>query len=433
MEINFDAAFEDFIRSIVLAKTQRNRIDQTLNAAKDIFSDRQLTTLQGSFATGTTVKPLTEKQAKDSIAGEYDADIAIVDSAWHSESSDSLDEIANLLEARYGDKYCGALKKDSCERVVFAPDSNTSVGFHADYVPLKNMNNTLHKAARSTGLWESSDTLEIIRIYTEFSQNHPFASSCLIMLKRWRDYNLHTSDISSIFLQACVLNFYEDRGSYVDDLKHLTNCIYNAIELGLDVLIVDTDGRPLTENLVKKIRNAGGVLHDLDALKNTLCSNSVSLDQLAERFSDDFPVNDSDYPVEIETLRGYGYSYDTTSGVEMYNVDTFHTTSGKLVSYDFGRRLFGFKNSLSIKLKITNRKELASDGDLAARWRVTNDPIKAKHNIRGALMSRNADNEFILKESAQYDGIHKAEEFVFRKVSKKIVGYGIVRAERRYS
>ena len=72
----FDTIFEDFIYKLLLTKTQKERIDNAITAAEREFGDKDEVALQGSFATGTTVKPLSESMSQDGIAGEYDVVIA---------------------------------------------------------------------------------------------------------------------------------------------------------------------------------------------------------------------------------------------------------------------------------------------------------------------------------------------------------------------
>ncbi len=415
----YDVIFEDFIRRIVLTKTQRNKIENVLGRATEIFNDVEEVDYQGSFATGTTVKPLTEQQSKNNQAGEYDADIMIIDDDWGDDSSRALNAVENNLRSVYSEKVCPN-KKESCERVVFADEQSTGVSFHADYVPLLyDKYRGLNRASRKDGNWHSSETKEIIRLFNEFANENKFASSCLIMLKRFRDYNNLESYIPSIFLQACTMKYYKDQGSYLGDLLNMVNGIEQVIaDDGIPIYIKDENGRSLTEDLQNKIKRRSTIKGILASFKQLLIVKELNLDEMKDFLSDSFPTSIELYPLQMESLRYHEYAYDTANGLENYEIDIDESMS----KYKFTRiqRYYAFSNEVKFEMKFKKRKELVRDvRKLQCRWRITND--LSASDVRGKLLKRESGNEFVRKETAMYDGSHRAEAFVID--NKKIVGY----------
>lgn len=416
MANNLDVVFEDFIERIVLTRTQRERIGSTIKAAQPLFHDTEVK-LQGSFATGTTVKPLTEMTAKNGTAGEYDADITLVKPSWPS-SRESLDNIKNTLIKSYG-KAVDNKERNTCERVVFSEDS-TGVAFHADYVPIKSQAVITKCADRKNNEWKHSPTFEIINNYLNFDKNNPYASACLIILKRARDYAELTTSVPSIYLLTAVFTVYEDKSSYKDDLVHLCEKISNLLEAN-STLVFSVQGISLTENLNDNIKNRSTAAKLFKSLADKLRETTIeSIADLQELLSSDFPANSYNYPPQIESVRENGYAYDTGYGLIRLEVDTEDHTN------QFFKRYVNFMNfskEVSMKLKVRSHRELSADSGLIARWRITNDSQKVPRDIRGRLEPRQKGNEFIKKENAKYDGIHRAEVFVIND-QRRIVAKG---------
>ncbi len=424
----FDTIFEDFIYKLLLTKTQKERIDNAITAAEREFGDKDEVALQGSFATGTTVKPLSESMSQDGIAGEYDVDIAIIDDAWPVMPSSALDEVKDRLREIYSDKV-DRKTRESCERVNFANES-TGVHFHVDYVPLQEENGVTNKANRSSELWTQSETIRIVRQYLEFDEQHSFATPCLLIIKRLRNYSGFSDDLPSIAIQATFMQYYEDQGSYLDDLIYMSEKVLGVIKNKYDPLIITADnGDELTEDLQYKINNrlqlAGLFAGFLDELKNIDIND---LKKIAEYLSTDFPVNPNEYPPEMESLRREGLSYNTRSGVENIEIDSIEHEKSSFKKITNGMY---FSKQLFFKLIAKNHRELNVTRRLACRWRITNDPLGApKDDIRGKLLSRGSGNEFEIKEHAQYNGRHRAELFIFERNSPKVIGRGIYIVEK---
>lgn len=417
-----DTVFEDFIEKLVLTNTQRQRIDSVVCRAQDIFSDKASIKLQGSFATGTTVKPLTEENSNDKKAGEYDADIALLSSKW-SMPIDVLNDILSCLIENYGDKTDTNKRRNSCERVIFT-DEGTGVGFHTDYVPIKTEQDDITKCTdREKNKWKFSPTFKLINSYNKFDTSHPYASSCVLILKRLRDFTGLSEYIPSIIILTLVYEYYIDTGSYFSDLDSLCDHFIEVIQSNKTILFMDQNGCVLTENLNEKIKQRGAVLDILNKFKSSLEKLTIdSLGILQEYLSSDFPVDVNDYPTQMQSLRSEGFSYDTKFGLENISIDTFEHNNSSFRKYTNAMR---FSQVVGMKLKAKNHRELNIERKLQARWRITNDPTRVPvDKIRGELLPREKENEFIRKETAQYDGLHRAELFVFDKGSKKIIGKG---------
>lgn len=415
-----DTVFEDFIEKIVLTNTQRQRIDNTVTAAQDLFAEMDVK-LQGSFATGTTVKPLTEDTSRDGSAGEYDADIALVSGNWNG-PVDALDDTLISLERKYGAKVDKSNKRNSCERVLFA-DEGTGVRFHADYVPIKYEDNQVTECVdRKNIKWKLSPTFRIINIYNEFDVQNQYASSCLLILKRLRDYAGFSRQVSSIALLTIVHEYYENQGSYVADLLHLCNRFIDLMKTNREIYFTDNNGEQLTEDLSQSLGDKDEVIKLFNAFESALRILSLeNLELMTGYLSSEFPVDANDYPSQMQSLRSNNFSYDTRRGLENINIDTSDHTSRFYKKYT---NAMYFTNNVGIKLQAVNHRELNEVRHLRARWRITNDPSRVPENVRGVLYPRESGNEFIKKETAQYNGIHRAELFVFENGSNRVIGKG---------
>lgn len=418
--VEFDTVFEDFIKKLVLTKTQKNRIDSTLVTAQGIFNKADAK-MQGSFATGTTVKPLTEHTSKDGKAGEYDADIALLSRNWEKNSAAALKTTKSILMQHYGAKVDGE-GKNSCERVYFDSDG-TGVNFHADFVPLVDTEPTL-RADRESEEWRESRTFEVIERYIEFDKQNNYASSCLLMLKRLRDYANLGQSLPSIFLLAIHLNYYQQKESYRDDLISLCDSLINLLSNDRTLVIRSKNGLyDLTENLTEKVKNTDKILALMSSFKKALLGISIeTLESMQSLLSIEFPSDKYQFPIEMQSLRSNGLAYDTKSGFSEYEI---HTSDHSNHFYKLITRGMEFVNPVKIKFTVTNHRELNSKVDLAARWRITNDPTKVPEDVRGRLLGRSSGNEFIhTNETAKYDGIHRAEVFLTERRGSKVIGTG---------
>lgn len=415
-----DTVFEDFIKKIVLTQTQKDRIDKTLETAQDIF-DKAVVKIQGSFATGTTVKPLSEHTSSDGIAGEYDADIVLLSTNWNENSEIALTNIKTILLQHYESKV-DSKKRNSCERVYFDSD-NTGVIFHADFVPL--LDETQIKCAdRESRRWRESRTFEVIDRYLKFDQENNYATSCLLIFKRLRDYAGLGKNLPSIVLLALHINFYKEGASYCDDLILMCDKAIEILKTNNPIFIISDDGLyQLTEDLSEKIESKSEIIGLLENFRKSLVDLSIdTLEDIQEYLSVEFPTNANQYPIEMESLRKYGLAYDTRNGFSEYELITSDHSNRfyRLVS-----RGMIFNQPVKIIFKVKNHRELNASKVLSARWRITNDPIKSPNDIRGVLLGKGTGNEFIhSNETAKYNGIHRAEVFVTRRGSRKVIGTG---------
>lgn len=191
----YDTLFEDYLVNIALTKQQAENIDQKLTETLSIFLSEYSGDVeiyaQGSFAMGTTVRPLTENQSNNG-AGEYDVDIALERAAWGYAQA-TLESIRTMLTVEYGDAVDKKLR-ETCERVHHDIDGQTGVGFHVDYVPIKLMD-TRNAAKRSANAWFPSDTKKLVEWFGESSEANTFLPANILILKRIRDYAELTDDL----------------------------------------------------------------------------------------------------------------------------------------------------------------------------------------------------------------------------------------------
>lgn len=421
-----DTVFEDFIKKLVLTQTQKDRIDTTLETAQDIF-DKAVAKMQGSFATGTTVKPLSEHTSKDGVAGEYDADIALLSTNWNGNSETVLKDIKTVLSQHYGSKVDNK-KRNSCERVYFDSD-NTGVTFHADFVPLLD-EVPIKRADRELRHWRESRTFEVIDRYLKFDQENNYATSCLLIFKRLRDYADLGKKLPSIVLLALHINFYQEGASYCDDLILMCNKAIEILKTNNPLFIISDNGLyQLTENLSEKIENKSEIIELLENFRKSLVDLSIdTLEDMQEFLSVEFPTDANQYPIEMESLRKDGLAFDTKNGLSQYEIQTSEHSNR---FYKLIPRGMVFTNPVTMKFIIRNHRELNSTRSLSARWRITNDPRKVPNNIRGRLLGRSPNNEFVhVNETAQYEGVHRAEVFVTKRNDNKVIGTGRYKVEK---
>ena len=200
----YDSLFEDFLVNIALTRTQSSLIDETLSEAIGLFithyNDLDVY-VQGSYAMGTIVKPLTANQSKNGVAGEYDIDIVLERSEWESPTQ-SLTGIREVLLDEYAQKVDDK-ERESCERVYHSKDSNTEVKFHADYVPILLKYNVLrYVTKRSDDSWFRSDTKELKDWFLEYVSDKPFIQGLIVILKRIRDVAELTDELPSICITS---------------------------------------------------------------------------------------------------------------------------------------------------------------------------------------------------------------------------------------
>lgn len=421
----FDTLFEDYLAKIALTQTQANLIDRALNEAASLFMssfDNAEIYAQGSYATGTVVKPLTEYQDKSGVAGEYDVDIVIERESWAG-PKDALENIKESLSMLYVDKV-DQKKHESCERVYYHDDAQTGVSFHVDYVPIlaKSSNTYRYVAKRSTNSWSSSDTKKLRDWFLSYIADKPFVQPTIVMLKRIRDYAGLTDCFPSICIMALVCEFYVDTQSYAGDLMLVIKKIVEVLSKPYEQISIQLPG---TENLVGKI---GRINYDkikamfqacLSALENELIrSDTPDMTEIREYLSDDFPVDLASYPECLESLRGRGFSIEMDGSLTKEEIieEEKRGVSVSKVKYRFREK------GKSLKFVATHYDK----AEYGIRWQVLNSADT--HDRRGGLFEargrggkKNSD-EFINYETVKYDGIHWIRYFIYDKGTKRVVG-----------
>lgn len=309
----YDATFEIFLANIALTNTQANNLDakvaEMLGFFYSAYDDVNIY-LQGSYATGTTVKPLTENQGGP---GEYDVDIVIERTGWTG-AEDALVDLEELFlsDDDYKDLIASD-KKESCVRLEFGVDPNTGVGLHVDVVPILNVSGVKKVARRTDDIWEESDSESLINWTNGFFAKNEFAKATLLALKRLRDVGDYTIELTSIVMLSLMKDYYVDTGSYFDDLIGLLDKINTVFSRGLDDIEVNN---PINsaESLLKKWKKNP---NDFVNLRNYLkLASDTLIDGLAvesttglrEVLSTDFPLNFQEE--NIESLRSEGVQID---------------------------------------------------------------------------------------------------------------------------
>lgn len=413
----FDTAFEDFLSNIALTKSQAKRIDSALIGLSYLYveafeGDVDIYT-QGSFATGTIVKPLTEIQSPNGKAGEYDVDVVLERKSWDDATS-SLGTARGILAN--SDRYSALLKppiKESCERIEYAPEQ-TGAGFHVDIVPIKFMQETRHVALRSKNRWQISDPKIIIDWYLQNANLHPFLTSVVATMKRMRDVAGYQKLIPSIIILALVGNHYEDKGSYVDDLLNVLDKTCNLLQQTSPQLVIPK----VNENLINKwgVDDLSRVKSFFEAarseLKQAFADND--LDAVRRYLSDDFP-SELHLP-NLQSLRSKGWRIPLDGSLERSNITPVPEPSNLNRRT---RRILMFTRRGHKVVFNADPHELSNDQILV--WQVLNAP--GSDEIRGSFFpAKNASdkvwaNDFQNHETVQYKGIHWIRYFIVNKTT----------------
>jgi hypothetical protein len=292
---NLDATFEEYLANITLTETQATRIDRALTAISTIFltyfeGDVEIY-VQGSFATGTTVKPLTADQTDN--PGEFDVDIVLERAEW-GDAQSALSEVEDVLRAfdKYSDKLSGQ-QKESCIRLEYAPDQDTGVGFHVDIVPIKNIDGKREVALRTPNSWKLSDSKALIAWTQEFQEQQPYLTATIMALKRMRDVKNLTVELPSIVILALLENAYRQTDSYFEDLLGVLDGINASFSGGLAELAVQN---PVNhrEDIIGKWRDDPAIFEKVRKFINDSRINlssalqPISEDDIREVMSDDF-------------------------------------------------------------------------------------------------------------------------------------------------
>lgn len=423
----FDTLFEAYLLNISLTKEQAINIDTKLSETLALFlstydGDIDIYS-QGSFAMGTIVRPLTKNQSTMGIAGEYDIDIALERSQW-IDAQTTLNGINEILRDEYGN-LVDKKKRESCERVAHSIDGETGVNFHIDYVPIKLVGRR-HAAKRSENIWFPSDTKRLVEWFKNYSDKYVFLPSIIIILKRIRDYANLNDDFPSICITALACMYYEDMGSYADDLTNIIDKIISHLAVPFDSLSIKID--PVDDDLAKKI-SIQGHLKIINLFKN--CRQALKdgfknedASTIQKYLSPSFPSDFNEYPDFLESLRNRGLGLELDGSLNITDIYEDHG-KGTFIRNNY-RKFFESGNRLIFRANEYDKQQFG------IRWQVLNSDESPDGKRRGNLFkARGADgkegsnsNEFINNETEQYNGEHWIKCFIYNKQTKRVVEIG---------
>lgn len=420
----YDSLFEEYLTKIVLTRSQASSIDQMLDETLSLFAteyegDVEIYS-QGSYAMGTTVRPLTAQQSPRGTAGEYDVDIVLERIVW-TDAASSLENVRNILSTEYSDKLDIRLR-ESCERVLHSTDDNTEVAFHVDYVPIKFAQSNRYAARRSKNQWFSSDTKQLIEWFSDIADNNIFLPAIILILKRMRDMAGLTDTLSSICITALVCRFYESKCSYADDLMNILEGAIRIFNVPHDELSITLE--PIEDDLADRINatQQQSILNFLTNSQKMLNEGfaEVNLPKLRSVLSTSFPADIGDYPIELEPLRQRGWGIETDGTLSKVEISE-HQARGTAVTKGW-RKFAGVGEPLEFRAATYDRQRYG------IRWQVLN--AEGSPEVRGNLFEArriNGDknsNEFINYETESYDGKHWIKYYVYDKQSKRVVEIG---------
>jgi hypothetical protein len=411
----YDTLFEEYLTNIVLTRSQANSIDQKLIETLSLFAgeyqgDVELYS-QGSYAMGTTVRPLTATQSPNGVAGEYDVDIVLERKSW-GDGAGALGDVRNVLSNEYSEKLDKKLR-ESCERVLHAIDADTEVAFHVDYVPIKAIATARYAARRSKNEWFPSDTKQLVEWFQGIAESNTFLPAVILAIKRMRDAAGLTDTLSSICITALVCATYEDKFSYAGDLLGVIDGIIQIFDVPHSTLTITIE--PLEDDLAGRIdANQQKVILDFFIkARSTLIEGFTNGDIAKVRsvLSVSFPVDINDFPVELEALRRRGWGIETDGSLRKTGI-TEHQAKGTVITRQW-RKFAGVGEKLEFR---ANQYEKQQYG---IRWQVLN--AQSSPQVRGELFEAHAigggknSNEYINHETEQYDGTHWVKYYVYDK------------------
>lgn len=216
---NYDEVLEDYLQAIELSATQSDRVESALKRLSGVmltaYNDAEIYA-QGSYATDTLVKPLTDAQS-DGNAGEFDVDIVVEREAWDGAEA-SLDSIAETLatDAKYANMPIDNTKQ-KCVRIDYATDSS-GVGFHVDVVPTRVTDTGREVPVRKDDDWTDSDAKTFADWFNGRCDEQPSLRKIAMILKRLRDRADQTDNLKSITTLTLTEKHYVSTGSLMGDL-----------------------------------------------------------------------------------------------------------------------------------------------------------------------------------------------------------------------
>lgn len=423
----YDTLFETYVLNLALTKKQvssiNSKLEETLSLFLAEFEGDVDIFAQGSYAMGTTVRPLTANQSPTGKAGEYDIDIALERTSWGM-ARPTLQNLRQTLTEEYG-SLVDDKERETCERVHHDIDGDTEVSFHVDYVPIKNTG-IRNAAKRTNNEWFPSDTKDLIEWFEGYSDYYLFLPATVLMLKRMRDYANLTDKIPSICITALACIHYEEQESYGDDLIHLLDKIASHLSVPYSDFSISIE--PVNDDLASKISES-----DYSTLRLFFSQASTNLKRAFESgdmetirsvLSKAFPSDISDYPDFLVPLRSRALGIELNGSLKFVDIEEdqgrgYHVRKGV-------RKFFGSGETLSFRATEKDRTKYG------VRWQVLNSEQSPEGSRRGNLFkARGADgvegsssNRFVNHEKEEYDGEHWIKYYTFKKSTRKVVEIG---------
>lgn len=420
----YDTLFEEYLTNIVLTRSQADGIDQKLIETLELFAseyegDVELYA-QGSYAMGTTVRPLTATQSPNGVAGEYDVDIVLERNTW-GDSVGALGSIRNVLSDEYSEKLDKKLR-ESCERVLHSTDADTEVGFHVDYVPIKAIAPARYAARRSKNEWFSSDTKQLVEWFQEVAETNTFLPTIILTIKRMRDAAALTNTLSSICITALVCATYENKFSYAGDLLGVIDGIIQIFNVPHNALTITIE--PLEDDLASRIdaSQQKDILNFFAGARKALIEgfNDADIDKIRSVLSVSFPADINNFPIELEALRRRNWGIETDGSLRKVKIAE-HQARGTFVNAQY-RKFIGIGEPLEFRATQHDKRQYG------IRWQVLN--ASDAPEVRGELFEARAvggfknSNEYINHETEQYGGKHWIKYYVYNKVTKRVIEIG---------
>lgn len=334
-DLEWDATFEEFITNIVLTATQAKKIDNSLYSISKLFLEKlELSDVdiyvQGSFATSTTVKPLTSSQSHGK-AGEYDVDIVIQSANWDS-ARQALDVIDSILRSdeRYSDKISSD-KKSSCERVDYGVDAS-GVGYHVDIVPIKKEKGVCKKADRGSDTWQQSESKKLVNWVNQFADTNPNFRPTVLAMKRLRDVLGLTDLLPSTVMVVLIAYTYKTHTTYLGDFMSCLEYLRDIFNTDIEKLQIPNPVQ--SEDFADRYRDNRRDYQEISLKLNRAYEElleafgSGDLNGIQKHLSTDFP---NLLPANVRSLRQEGYAIQTNGSFESASIDS-SSQNGQQVS-----------------------------------------------------------------------------------------------------
>lgn len=422
MSIDTSAEFGRFHSNISLTETQVGRIESARTTLKKYLIDEfdltsQDVILQGSYANGTAIKPLS--------GGEYDVDIVVVSATFSDTADEALIELARTLKSNgnYKDK---VREKKPCIRLEYADDHIG--GFHVDVVPTRPSTDAeapLDAPRRGEG-WHPTAPEE----YTTWCANQGEAFLRTVQfLKRWRDEQQDVRHgIKSIVLQVLIASHL---GNADDDAERIFLTFSNLHEYLKDFSAPPAVYNPALsgENLARRwdqesfddFKKALEAAVEISKIAVETTDKSEACESWRSLFGESFPqyvtkglssmtVADTSH---AENVNGRGWYELIDSRYELSVSTSEGRNTAKMKAYASDSRLLFAGKKLKFKANVSGPSEVQ------IWWRVTNTGKHARdvNGLRGKfqraqnLNKKPSQDQSLHWESTAYTGSHVVEAY----------------------